>query len=91
MPLASSSFDPCGVQEARRSQMWQLLERTGHANAGAFLAFHRSHAPQRGPYSPCMHRAGVQTVSFTWVIAVVESLLFARPAVPDIIRTEPPS
>jgi hypothetical protein len=33
------------------------------------LAFHRSHLPERGPLSPCMHRADARTVSFT-VISV---------------------
>ena len=32
-----------------------------------FLFFHRSHRPERGAHSPCMHRDDARTVSLTGV------------------------
>jgi len=66
MPLASSSFDPVQVRYARSRQRANLAgERL--SNPVLALMFHRSHLPERGPYSPCMHRAAAETVSFSWV------------------------
>jgi hypothetical protein len=83
MPLASSSWDATLAESVRRGQMARLLEKAGGPHAGAFLAFHRSHAPQPGPYSPCMHRADAETVSFTWVtVTPVEANLYYSPGPP---------
>lgn len=65
MPLVSSSFDGDGVRESRHKRWRSMADLS--SKSGAFLAFHRSHEPERGPYSPCMHRADAQTVSFAWV------------------------
>ncbi len=60
--LTSSSYDPAGADEARRS----LLAPAGGApGVERLLAFHRSHEPARGPLSPCMHRDDARTVGFT--------------------------
>lgn len=69
-PLSSSSFDPSGIGEIRR-QLW--LEILGSEVPGrqpsteGLMAFHRSHVPERGPLSPCMHRDDARTVSMTRV------------------------
>ena len=58
VPLVSSSVEPEAVAAARRAEF----------AAGADLAsFHRSHAPEPGPYSVCMHRTDACTVSFSRV------------------------
>ena len=74
-PLASSSYDPDGIGEARRRCAEQLLGPK--ASREDLLAFHRSHAPERGPYSPCMHREDAATVSFTWVQVTSEEVAMA--------------
>ena len=37
-------------------------------------AFHRSHWPDRGPYSPCMHREDAVTVSYTRIRVDVDAV-----------------
>ena len=66
MPLASSSFDPAAVQRTRRTQ-FEKLNTAGILHPVSLLMFHRSHVPDRGPYSPCMHRADAETASFSWI------------------------
>lgn len=64
-PLASSSVHPQDVTPARR-RVWR--RRVGEApTPSSLLAFHRSHEPERGAFSPCMHREDARTVSFTHV------------------------
>lgn len=62
-PLASSSYDPRGIAERRR-RTWSEALSDAALTSAALLAFHRSHRPERGPYSPCMHRDDARTVSF---------------------------
>lgn len=61
--LTSSSRDPEGADRARRALLARVAD--GRLDADALLAFHRSHEPERGPLSPCMHRSDAATVSFT--------------------------
>ena len=79
MPLVSSSFELEGVERERRAEFSRLRDESGGFRAGALLAFHISHQPARGPYSPCMHREDAETVSFTWMtvtpLAVVAASL----------------
>lgn len=46
---------------ASRGTVFQRIPPT----ADAHRAFHRSHEPERGPYSPCMHHELARTVSHT--------------------------
>lgn len=64
MPLVSSSFDPVTVRERRRAE-FECVATT--LDVESLYSFHTSHGTQRGPYSPCMHRADAQSVSFSWV------------------------
>lgn len=69
-PLSSSSFDPAGIGEARRRLWDDMLERELGGREPVvddLMAFHCSHRPARGPYSPCMHRDDARTVSLTRV------------------------
>ncbi len=63
--LFSSSRDA----ERARSERQALLERMTRAHGGLdaelLAAFHARHEPERGAYSPCMHREDASTVSFT--------------------------
>jgi hypothetical protein len=65
-PLASSGFDPRGIGERRRRQ-WAEAFAEAPPGRDDLLAFHRGHRPERGPYSPCMHRGDARTVSLTGV------------------------
>jgi len=54
------------VRELREVYGAHTEEPTRSAEDSA-VAFHRCHDPERGPFSPCMHREDAHTVSFTWV------------------------
>ena len=62
-PLVSSSRD---TEEARRhrERTWARLHPDRAAPmTETLVAFHRSHEPEAGPWSVCMHRAEARTVS----------------------------
>ena len=65
-PIVSSSYDPAGVEAARR-RLWEPVLGAGEATPDDLLELHRSHRPRRGPLSPCMHRDDARTVSLTRV------------------------
>lgn len=65
MPLTSSSYETARVIESRQQQFAKLQQQAGRITAELLLQFHRSHAPERGPYSTCLHRADAATVSFS--------------------------
>jgi hypothetical protein len=67
MPLISSSFDPDGVEAKRRAEFHRQREIGGYFHAGLLCLFHATHGHAPDAYSPCMHRADAETVSFTWV------------------------
>jgi len=64
-PISSSSRDPEGAERNRRA-VWSRLAGAGRLPGSAELAaFHASHEPEPGAWSPCMHREDAETVSFT--------------------------
>jgi uncharacterized protein with NRDE domain len=65
--LVSSSRDAERARRERRSLLERLARANGGLDAKLLAAFHASHEPERGPYSPCMHREGASTVSLTRV------------------------
>ena len=67
-PVSSSSFDADGARSERARQLRALRERHGELEGEHLEHFHRSHEPDRGPYSVCMHRADASTVSATHVV-----------------------
>ena len=67
-PLISSSFYTEEVRESRSAVFREIGRGADTSDAvERHLAFHRSHRPERGPFSPCMHRPDAETVSFTEV------------------------
>ena len=70
-PVSSSSFEGDAVRAERRRQFEDLQRRHGALcglEAGERLElFHRSHYPERGAYSVCMHRDDASTVSSTHI------------------------
>ena len=65
--LISSGFDERTAQRVR-GKTFQRAERQYSAGSLDWLRrLHRSHSPQAGPFSTCMHRADAATVSYTEV------------------------
>jgi hypothetical protein len=63
----SSGFDEPGAQKTRRKMFGAALRQSSVGSVDWLRRLHRSHGPERGPYSTCMHREDASTVSFTEV------------------------
>lgn len=61
----SSGHDEPGAQVSRGRVFQQALRQTSAGTAAWLRRLHRSHRPELGPYSICMHRADAATVSYT--------------------------
>ena len=61
-PISSSSVETAGVLASRAAHFRQLGP---HPEAPALEAYHRSHQPERGAFSVCMHRPDARTVSLS--------------------------
>ena len=61
----SSGFDESKAQKERSRIFRQKLENKSAGTLGWMRRLHRSHAPERGAFSTCMHRADAATVSYT--------------------------
>ena len=61
----SSGFDEPGAQQTRGKIFHDALQQPSAGRANWLRRRHRSHQPERGPYSTCMHRADAATVSYT--------------------------
>ena len=77
MPLTSSSYDAAGVRRVRRNHLASLTGPAGQVDPAALYRFHCSHGSSPDAYSPCMHRADAETVSFSWVIVTREETRFS--------------
>jgi hypothetical protein len=64
----SSGFDEPGAQQTRGKIFGEALQQGSAGRADWLRCLHRSHAPERGPYSHCMHRDDAATVSYTEVV-----------------------
>ena len=83
MPLISSSFDPKGVEEKRRSEFQRQLRSAGRLNSAVLFNFHESHGLRPDAYSTCMHRPDAETVSFSWIKVTATNVeFFYSPAAP---------
>jgi hypothetical protein len=64
----SSGFDEPAAQRVR-GRTFQLARRQSSAGSLEWLRrLHRSHSPETGPFSTCMHRADAATVSYTEIL-----------------------
>ena len=75
MPLTSSSFASGDVARARK-ELFRDMTGSARQTADLLMRFQRSHHPEPGPYSVCMHRAGASTVSFSRVTVTPHSVNF---------------
>jgi Transport and Golgi organisation 2 len=76
MPLTSSSFDPERVRMLRSNELAGRVRACGRIDGAVLYAFHSSHGEQPDPYSPCMHRADAETVSFSSVTVTRDEIRF---------------
>ena len=74
LPLSSSSLDARQADAERRA----VLERAarGGLDRSRLAAFQASHEPERGPWSPCMHRSDASTVSASRVVVGRDAIEF---------------
>lgn len=66
LPLCSSSLDG-GRAQVEREHVFARLHAGRHPGRESLARFQASHEPERGPWSPCMHRADAATVSASQV------------------------
>lgn len=76
LPLLSSSVDSDLVRARRRAEFRRATDVAGGAALAALRYFHSSHGPERSAYSPCMHRADAETVSFSQIAVDSEFVRF---------------
>lgn len=65
-PVSSSGLDARAASAARR-ELWREIRGDEAGTLEQALELHRSHRPERGALSPCMHRFVASTVSLTVV------------------------
>jgi hypothetical protein len=63
----SSGFDEPAAQRVRSRTFREALKQKSAGSFGWLRRLHRSHSPQAGPFSTCMHRTDAATVSYTEV------------------------
>lgn len=81
--VTSSSFEPEAVRHSREALFEQMRASRGATTPDLLYKFHESHALQPGAYSPCMHRADAETVSFSWIrVSPSKVSLFYTPGAP---------
>lgn len=66
-PWISSGFDEPTAQRVRSKTFHHAGRQFSVGSLDWLRRLHRSHAPQAGPFSTCMHRADAATVSYTEV------------------------
>ena len=76
VPLTSSSFKDTDVGTQRRKLFAEMVSQSGKLDTELLHEFHRSHLPERGPSSVCMHRDDAATVSLSIVTVTPASVEF---------------
>jgi hypothetical protein len=72
-PKSSSSVDAVHVKGIRKA-LFQNLGLSASTSTDAFVNYHASHLPARSKESVCMHREDANTVSFTHVAVLKDSV-----------------
>jgi len=71
----SSGFDEITAELERSCICDAAHEEKSRDSLASLRLLHRSHAPERGPFSICMHRADAVTVSYTEVVVSTECVV----------------
>ncbi len=88
VPLTSSSLPQPTVTALRRAQFKQMISGAHVVDVALLERFHRSHLPERGPISVCLHREDATTVSMSVVTVGPENIEFVyHPASPCVAAT----
>ena len=77
MPIASSSLLEGNVVLQRKHQFQKMAIEQGGIDANLLFQYHRTHLPERGPASVCMHRPDARTVSLSAVIVTKKMVEFS--------------
>jgi transport and Golgi organization protein 2 len=72
----SSGSDQTGVERSRGALFRAAREAPGGLTPEVLTALHRSHLPEKGPLSICMHRDEAVTVSFSLITVSGDVVLF---------------
>jgi hypothetical protein len=79
----SSGFDEPAAQRVRHQTFRNALTQKSAGSLDWLRRLHRSHFPQPGPYSICMHRADAATVSFGEVaVSANQAVMRYQPGAP---------
>jgi hypothetical protein len=88
-PVVSSGHDVVGAT-ASRTELFACFGLAGRLTWQDLHDFHRSHQPEKGAYSPCMHRADAKTVSLTAILVGPERVRLAyAPGSPCVTELGP--
>ena len=75
-PLSSSSFDSLAVIAGRKQLYRENISANGEPAPAMLASYHKSHLPNAGPYSVCMHREDAHTVSFSQITVDHQTIEF---------------
>jgi hypothetical protein len=85
----SSGFDEPTAQRIRSQTFQRALQQKSAGTLEWLRRLHRSHVPERGPFSICMHRADAATVSYTEVaVSTNRSLMRYDAGAPDHLSND---
>lgn len=70
----SSGFDEPEAQRVRSGTFTRACGQSSFGNRAWLRRLHRSHVPQAGPFSICMHRSDAATVSYSEVAVSARSV-----------------
>ena len=71
----SSGYDEPGAQQTRAKTFRKAMHQSSAGTFDWLRRLHRSHAPDCGPYSVCMHRNDAVTVSYTEIMVSPKSAI----------------
>ncbi len=75
-PLTTSSYENDAVTESRK-MVYKEFFKDHRLNSINAINYHRSHIPEKGAQSVCMHRSEASTVSFSYITVESHSVLYA--------------
>ena len=72
----SSGFDQAAAERERGALLREAASRPGGLTPEVLFALHRSHRPEKGPLSICMHREEAVTVSLSLITVIPRLVRF---------------
>ncbi len=86
----SSGFDEPGAQRTRGKYFTEALRQTSAGSTKWLRRLQRSHGPERGPYSVCMHRDDAATVCYSEVtVSRLAATMRYAPGAPCCTASQP--